>query len=366
MNVIDVWGIKPPKVYPLKGSMGGCIYPSLIIGLELETEGLSHHIDYESLVKKIGFDAHADGSLRGNSTEFISKPMESSVALGALLKFFELTKFTEENYSDRCSIHVHVNCTDMNMEQLSAVALLYTVLEEILFEFVGGSRDSNIYCIPWNQCRNHLDLVNDFLLNPNVALKRWSKYTALNLLPLSSQGTIEFRQMHGTADMKKITTWINLIGAIFRYAKNTPLEDLVQEIRGLNTVSTYEMFFTKVLYGQLPYNEVYQAKLEEGIIFAKYSLIKHSKTGKKPEPKEIGNLEAMNKLLAELAGMAVPPPAPVAGIGQFFYTEADPFANRIGREAAVRQPARVRMEQDEHIDDEDGRDMVEEDDEEAM
>lgn len=303
MNVTDVWPVKFPKVSKLKGVGIPCTNPTLVIGLELETENISTRIEYDQLVRPLHFDCHADGSLRGYSTEFITKPMESTTALLALTKFFEATKFTEDNYSDRCSVHVHVNCTDMSMEQLSSVALLYTVVEEILFEFVGGSRDTNIYCIPWNQCRNHLDLVNDFLLNPHVALKRWSKYTALNLLPLATQGTIEFRQMHGTADMKKLTTWINLIGSIFKYARFIPLEALVQEIRGLNTVSTYEMFFTKVLEGSLPYNEVYQSKLEEGIIFAKFSLIKHSNTSKRVKEVEAvkpPNTDAINKLLAEL------------------------------------------------------------------
>lgn len=271
MTIKDVFGVASPVVKSLKTALP-CVYPGLVIGVELETESVSHRLDLGAYEKPLNIFAKTDASLRGNAYEFITKPMRSDHCLSALKQFFTLTGFNEDNYSDRCSVHVHVNCTDMELSQVSSVALLYTVLEEILFEFVGHNRDTNIYCIPWSHCRAHLNLVQKFLSNAYGVLNNWNKYTALNLIPLHSLGTVEFRQMHGTADMEKLTTWINLIGAIFKYAKAVGLKDLMEEIKTLNTTSEYEMFFTKVTAGQLPYNDVYREKLEAGIIFAKYSL----------------------------------------------------------------------------------------------
>ena len=200
MNISQLLGITPPIVAPYLSTIP-CVNPDLVIGLELETEncGALSASTYSKICGKTNFRMETDGSLRGVAYEFISQPMFSTNALAALDDFFGATKFTDDNYTDRYSVHVHLNCTDLTTQQVSSVALLYTIMEEILFEFVGGDRDTNIYCIPWNQCRQHLDLVNKFLRDSDYILRGWNKYTALNLLPLRSQGTVEFRQMHGTA-----------------------------------------------------------------------------------------------------------------------------------------------------------------------
>lgn len=309
MKVVDVWkGVGTPKVrkYPLTAE---CTNPELVIGFELETESCIklNARGYEELVNPCNFTVHTDGSLRGLSYEFISRPMRSDNALAALKDFFLLTQFTEENYSDRCSVHVHVNCTDITLEEVSSVALLYTVVEELLFEFVGGSRDTNIYCIPWNQCRAHYELVSNFLSDPSHVLRGWNKYTALNLIPLCTLGTVEFRQMHGTADINKLTTWVNIIGALFKYAKAVKLKDLIGSIKTLNTTSHYEMFFNEVLGGQLPYNEVYRQKLEEGVVLAKYSLVNYSENKRDKKSKEdLGDTRSNQSIYDELTAGLFP------------------------------------------------------------
>lgn len=272
------FGVNNPTVHTYKRAVEGLVNPTLVVGFELETEECGRlPSSFASKADSMNIGVERDGSLRGTAYEFISRPMQSQHALAAIGDFIEWAGFTEENYSDRCSVHVHVNCTDMEMEQISNVALLYTIAEEILFEYVGGHRDSNIYCIPWSQCRSHFDLIQNFLTRPDFQLKKWNKYTALNLLPLSSIGTIEFRQMHGTADMEKITRWVNIIGAMFKWAKEVELKDLIGEIKTLNTTSQYETFFNRLVGSQLVYNDTYRAKLEAGVISAKYSLISASR-----------------------------------------------------------------------------------------
>lgn len=89
--------------------------------------------------------------------------------------------------------------------------------------------------------------------------------------------------MNGTADMERLTTWINIVGALFNQAKSVPLKDLIAEIKSLNSTSHYEQFFSRVLANQLPYSDAYREKLEAGVIFAKYSLI--SMEGKRRTPR---------------------------------------------------------------------------------
>ena len=283
MKITDVYeDVKAPKLAQYKGKLD-CVNQGLIIGFELETEGCNEHTTrgWSETVAPFNFTVTQDGSLRGIAYEFLSKPMRSTHALAALTDFFAATKFDEANYSDRCSIHVHANCTDLELEQVSCLALLYSVLEDILFEFVGRDRDTNIFCVPWNQCRLHLNLVQRFLEDPRNTLRQWNKYTALNMIPLNSLGTVEFRQMYGTADMVKITKWVNIIGAMFKYAKEVPLNVLIDQIKSLNNTSQYEAFFNQVLGGQLPYNDLYRQRMEEGVILAKFSLMSRNKPKKK-------------------------------------------------------------------------------------
>lgn len=273
-----------------------CHNPDLIIGLELETENCS--LDgraYNQLLAPLNIDVTTDGSLRGAAYEFITRPMRSAHALAALTDYFAMTQFNEQNFTDRCSVHVHVNCLDLDQSEVSSVALLYTIIEEILMEYVGHNRDSNLYCIPWSHCRQHWDLVYRFLNDPGHTLKSWNKYTALNLLPLVRQGTIEFRQLYGTADMTVITQWINIIGSIMSYAKRTPLKVLMEQIKEMNTVSNYEVFFREVLSNHLPYNDIYRQKLEEGVVLAKYGMMSMTKkpSSKKAPVREITGVPSM-------------------------------------------------------------------------
>lgn len=324
-TISERFGVTPPQVKKYKTAVP-CINPDLVIGFELETENCQTlPRDFGEQLNRFNLRIESDGSLRGSAYEFLTLPMKTTNALAVLTDWFAYSKLTEENYSDRCSIHVHVNCTDLTTEQVSSVALLYTVTEEILFEFVGGNRDSGIYCIPWSQCRQHFNLVKRFLENPAEVLRNWSKYTAVNILPLANFGTMEFRQMHGSSDMAKITTWVNIIGALFKYGTATELKDLMTEIKSLNNNSEYQTFFSKVFQDVLPYNEVYREKLESGVILAKFSMTGMEKAplgSRKPVVNEAqGAIPVDMNAIANSAGF-IRPAADVfrAGYDQVFAT----------------------------------------------
>ena len=142
MIVTESFGVGKPRVakYLVKSDLK-LVNPDLVIGFELETEQCNalSATGYEKLCKPMNMTITQDGSLRGSAYEFLTLPMRTDSAISSLTDFFAATKFNDANYSDRCSIHVHVNCTDVTSEQLSNLALLYTVFEEILFEYVGLS-----------------------------------------------------------------------------------------------------------------------------------------------------------------------------------------------------------------------------------
>jgi hypothetical protein len=122
---------------------------------------------------------------------------------------------------------------------------------------------------------------------------------------LTSQGTVEFRHMHGTADFEKLETWTNIVGSLIKNATEHPLAEIQEEITNLNTSSNYKSFFERTLSGLLPFEDDYRATLENGVILAKYSLLKKSGVTKKyataldratPPPPHMTYAEALGQL----------------------------------------------------------------------
>lgn len=262
-----------PKVAPLSSPC-----PQLLFGMELEIENVPHWPDM--LVP--GMDAVEDGSLRNNGREFLVKPMTYSNLLYCLELFFGKNKLEQSvNYSDRCSIHVHTNCLNLTIEQIQTICFLYQVFEGVLFAWVGDEREENIFCTPWSQTNLSFKV---FSQTPNASMfKTWQKYTALNLLPLYRYGTIEWRHLGGTCDLKKITTWLQLISSIYAYATANPLDKVKEELLALNTNSQYTNIVYNVfkeLTPELTKAANFDLLLEDGVINMKYALSSNGEKAK--------------------------------------------------------------------------------------
>lgn len=279
--------------------------PQLVMGVELEIE----HAD--EAWKVAGMDVTTDGSLRGGGLEYVTKPMTGSVLFYVLETFFNKAKPAAHCYSDRTSIHVHANVQDLTAHQLSAVLLLYQVFENQLFRFAGQDRDKNIFCVPWNQTAYTYNIGRKILDGTAAVAARWAKYTALNLAPMTAQGTIEFRHMPGTADIVRIKEWCNLIGCLFVYARKADLPTLEKELCALNTNSQYQLFVDKVFgrWAHLMKYPAFEIDLEDGVLNAKYMLL--DKTGEAAEARGNRLLDAFNAVQEAQRRLQQAPP--VAG-----------------------------------------------------
>lgn len=246
----------------------------LIYGVELEIENTAN---WPHWLPAWGMERTEDGSLRNHGSEFITAPMRFR-HLAALLKmFFDKAKLNEENYSDRTSIHVHCNVLDMTWEQVQTLVLTYQVFERVLFKFVGGERDKNIFCVPlYDTLLSRRVLEKGDVERFKATTSTWEKYTALNFLPMYQQGSIEFRHMPGTCDLDKILLWLNILGSMFSYARTTKLEDAKTFFTTLNTNSNY-INAVGTVFGGLSYAlvncEGFEEAMEAGVLSAKWSLL---------------------------------------------------------------------------------------------
>ena len=259
---------------------------SAFIGVEVEVEGIKNRIDLKSLLYPM-WEMVKDGSLRSNGMEFVSVPMRGETIYKSLylLKYF-LEKTNKISFSERTSIHVHMNVRRLSIEQIFVLVLTYLIVEKVLFRFVekcGFTRENNIFCVPITDSKYYLRLNSLFSTWNGGQFSNffsylssfWRKYTAFNVLPLNSKGTIEFRHMGGTLDLQILMDWINLILSLKRFAYKTPLKKLLTIVENLNTDSAYMVFLESVFpqHNHLLWESGSDTKLEEGVISVKQCIV---------------------------------------------------------------------------------------------
>lgn len=252
------------------------------VGIEVECENVVEH-----MITPFGWTATQDGSLRNRGLEFVSFPVRGQNVYYLLHRLFAELKRIKAEFTERTSIHVHLNVRRMSVEQLVTLLITYTVVEKTLYRFArrsGFSRERNIFCVPVQEGQNYLGL--PYLMHllrenmvPQVLAeinRHWKKYSGFNILPVSTQGTVEFRQLGGTFDINLIMDWINIIQCLRSYAFNNELDVVTARIVQLNTNSDYHNFLKEIFgrysdmlfdHGQMNFSE-----LEEGVIAVKQAL----------------------------------------------------------------------------------------------
>lgn len=267
-----------------------------VVGIEVEVEGVVASQQLENAIKPIWI-MKDDGSLRNNGREFVSVPIQAVAAIPAI----ELLKQAIENnqnkyvFSDRTSIHIHLNMRRMTIEQTISFVLVYMMCEKMLFHFVdncGITRSRNIFCTPLLDAGEFLPLyqvfraIEDKKFNEVIPILvgNWSKYSSLNTIPLKELGTLEFRHMSGTLNSTILRTWLNLILSIKKYIHTHSYNHILKIVEHINTVSNYKEFLTDV-FGEVAQDILRWYRpldIEEGVIAIKKARLLAQDTEDKP------------------------------------------------------------------------------------
>lgn len=199
-----------------------------LFGLELEIESVDTGRTWSGLRADM-IVCKDDHSLRNNGREFITNPVNLQTSLTLFQNVHTSVHFhtQSEKFSPRTSIHVHVNCQPLEASVVRQAVLLYALFEEAFFAMVAPDRRDNIHCVPLTE--THLS--NYFRGALEVMASRWHKYTALNLIPLRSLGTIEFRHMQGHDNPVLLRDWLMTLEKLMELAANVKLsaETLTEE-----------------------------------------------------------------------------------------------------------------------------------------
>ena len=206
------------------------VEPRCIIGVEVELENIkeSSSFDDNGVPRRnnnefFGIDSDgggvlfgtgywnvkSDGSLRDNGVEFVTKKLfgkDLAVALNELNLYLVATTVPDRIPSDRCSVHVHLDVTDLTKNEYGRLLLDYAIFENVLFNYCGVHRKENLYCLPFAKSDDFKRTLSNILtsVEKDLDFKKYvnafPKYSALNLKATSTYGSLEIRLHGGTYD----------------------------------------------------------------------------------------------------------------------------------------------------------------------
>ncbi|MGL5565631.1 MAG: amidoligase family protein [Plesiomonas sp.] len=193
------------------------------VGVEIELEGLQGVNRFRSDY----WDVKGDGSLRNNGYEFVMRGPTGGVDLrNAVVEIDSFLNGKNPDGNWRCSTHVHVDVREMNAQQLKHMILIYTVLEKLLFRLSGSHRYKNNFCCALGFAQQQLKVLSRAWTQEstyeftNRLVNGWDKYSAINLLPMTNFGSVEFRIAEAKWSKGKLMLLCNRFLAIKELAKS--------------------------------------------------------------------------------------------------------------------------------------------------
>lgn len=262
-----------------------------LLGVEIELENASSIIEAEAVSCELASSqrgvvpkdwcAHwllkTDGSLRRTGVELVlRRPMGGIKLEQALVSLDELFAYAGEvEVTERCSVHIHMDTRPLEYKTIINIVLLYLMFEEIIFSWCGTHREKNPYCLPWlynNELLSALSRFHGYIevldatTPPSMVFEEFksdmqsifggelTKYTSLNLLPLLSLGSIEFRMFPGTNSVTDITNYVNLVYKLYNFVVYSERSrgyefSLKNELALLSGMGPEE--YTKLVFGNL-------------------------------------------------------------------------------------------------------------------
>lgn len=279
------------------------------VGIEIECEG--HGL---TPVNSAYWRTEQDGSLRGEypheCAEFVlKKPIHEKSVKPAIDQLIEAQKDAVLNFSYRTSVHIHVNCLDMNATQLLTFAYAYLLFEIPLLNYCGDERKGNRFCLRLRDAEKQLRplswmITEGFrsigLIDPNEY-----RYAAMNLAALPKYGSVEFRSMRGNLEKEVLTTWVTALLELraFSLKYNSPKE-LYEDLAKLGTNELFKKCFTTT-YDSLFYPGMDRDVLESVSLSIEIPFEWERQQDMEKERKEMDKLAG--KVIYEVIGDEIPP-----------------------------------------------------------
>ena len=198
-----------------------------LVGLELEVEGdnlpTGDRVFGCYTTGSNRWQSERDGSLRNGMEYVLTGPIiedEVSPSLEALFTLFASRKVTLR-LSDRCSTHVHINCDDLKLNEITSLFILWCIFEDIVLPWCGEDRVGNHFATPISVSTSPVRIMQralvDGRINPTTREGHY-RYAAINLYAFPKFGSLEFRTLRGADNPQMVINWVKYLTTLRKYA----------------------------------------------------------------------------------------------------------------------------------------------------
>jgi hypothetical protein len=205
------------------------------IGIEMEMEGFNLPSRVVNKKRSLGvrWNIVGDGSLRapgglqareGNNTPYeyvLSEPCTLETLGPIVNQLFDTfdANDTEIIHSNRTSTHVHINVSELRVNEITSFIILWNIFEDALVNWCGDDRIGNLFCLRTRDCPTALESFEDGLkADLSFRIPEGSKYLACNYHAMQRYGSLEFRCMAGATNAKSVIDWATFLLAMREYA----------------------------------------------------------------------------------------------------------------------------------------------------
>lgn len=219
------------------------------VGIEVELEGKNVLMDH---IRPL-WNYHADGSLRGESAEFVlAKPIARGKVPEALNALFGTlkkhgTKIRQD--SPNTSVHIHLNVQEWSLKKVYNLITCWYIFEKMLVKWCGEEREGNLFCLRGQDA--------EAILQRYASAVRYSRYNtivdadglryaAFNPTSMAKFGSVEFRSLAGVYDEDIIRTWTEILLELKDFAEKFDCPpDIIIEMSRCGSDEFLRMVFPK-------------------------------------------------------------------------------------------------------------------------
>lgn len=230
-------------------------------GVNCEAEGYNHST-------RRYWKAVTDGSLGYyTGVEIVSPVLSGEEGIAEVRKVMDALTAIGCIVRVDCGMHLHIGADGFAINHLKNIAKCFVKFENFFDHIMPPSRraDANRFVMSNRSIHGGytdlaanagIDAINAARnVEQLIRANQCSRYHKLNLMPLASYGTVEFRQHSGTTDADKAENWIRLLLAFVEQAavarprarraeKNiTPAEEMARFFKMFNTPASVRKFY---------------------------------------------------------------------------------------------------------------------------
>jgi len=240
------------------------------VGVEVELENAS----LRSGIRM--WEMHEEGSLKNDGREWVfARPYAGEDVVAAVSNLVSAYEGKQVVCGPDGSVHVHVDVTDLTMDQLFRMLNLSFMFEPLLFDWMSPERGTNQFCQKLgNNSRRASSICNAIATGTTtgdvngavVALSNQSyKYSATNTSRLRDLGTVEYRFHRSCCDYDGLIRLINAVCCLKEAARDTRWDAISphRDVKGRTAASVIMQVFGSVM--DVEDCSMFKDALEEGI-----------------------------------------------------------------------------------------------------